>query len=264
MSIDSIFSLETKVINAIFVGSPLNFSETVLKISNGEMECVQFTRLDSLCELARLEETATSDQRASVRNIIIDETMMDIFCTRFSALQQAYPGAQFALAFRETSNALELMARTNEVSDLRRVSLLPMNLEVDCWLSVLRLLICGGHYVPSELIVSHHNGGQQPSQAACAINRTARQPVDQASAAQPEDVQQESEASAQIRLTDRELQVLRSAAEGKPNKIIAEELCLSQHTIKLHMHHLMAKLGVHNRTEAAIWFFDHQNEVSRP
>lgn len=57
-------------------------------------------------------------------------------------------------------------------------------------------------------------------------------------------------------MTERELQVLESAAQGKQNKIIAEELNLSQHTVKLHMHHVIAKLGVHNRTEAAIWYLD--------
>ncbi len=48
--------------------------------------------------------------------------------------------------------------------------------------------------------------------------------------------------------------MLKSAAGGKQNKLIADELKLSQHTVKLHMHHVIAKLGVHNRTEAAIWF----------
>jgi DNA-binding NarL/FixJ family response regulator len=57
-----------------------------------------------------------------------------------------------------------------------------------------------------------------------------------------------------IHLTERELQVLESAAAGKQNKIIADDLKLSQHTVKLHMHHIIAKLGVNNRTEAANWF----------
>ena len=35
---------------------------------------------------------------------------------------------------------------------------------------------------------------------------------------------------------------------------MAAELGLSEHTVKLHIHHLINKLGVSNRTGAAIWF----------
>ncbi|MEL6920469.1 MAG: LuxR C-terminal-related transcriptional regulator, partial [Pseudomonadota bacterium] len=49
----------------------------------------------------------------------------------------------------------------------------------------------------------------------------------------------------------REKQVLALVADGNQNKIIAGELQLSEHTIKLHMHHIFSKLGVTNRTQAA-------------
>ena len=59
-----------------------------------------------------------------------------------------------------------------------------------------------------------------------------------------------------IRLTTREAQVLSCVAEGKQNKLIANRLGLSEHTVKLHIHHVIAKLGVNNRTEAAVWFLE--------
>ena len=46
-------------------------------------------------------------------------------------------------------------------------------------------------------------------------------------------------------------------ASGQPNKIIAGQLNLSEHTVKLHIHRIIGKLGVTNRTEAAIWY--HRN-----
>nr|WP_269751662.1 response regulator transcription factor [Pseudophaeobacter flagellatus] len=61
-----------------------------------------------------------------------------------------------------------------------------------------------------------------------------------------------------IRLTLREAEVLSCVAEGKQNKLIANRLGLSEHTVKLHIHHVIAKLGVHNRTEAAVWFLENQ------
>jgi LuxR family maltose regulon positive regulatory protein len=53
-------------------------------------------------------------------------------------------------------------------------------------------------------------------------------------------------------LTDRELEVLRLVAAGKSNREIAEQLVVSTGTAKTHIHNLCGKLGVRNRTEAAM------------
>lgn len=53
-------------------------------------------------------------------------------------------------------------------------------------------------------------------------------------------------------LTDREIEVLRLAAQGKNNKEIAEELFLSVRTVEAHLGHIFDKLGVSSRTEAVI------------
>lgn len=246
MNIEKMHAQKPKTMSGIAVGSSLCFSDTLLKIADGEMDCVRFARLEDLPELEKLGETADAEQRASVRNILVDETMLERFCTAVAQLKQAFPNARFAVAYRNEENACRLIALAAGCKDLRDVSLLPMTLEVDRWLSVLRLLVCGEHYVPAELLMPHRSAA-----FIFAPGTGAGQP----DAARTSD---------RMQLTEREMQVLRSAAEGKPNKIIAEELQLSQHTIKLHMHHLMAKLGVHNRTEAAAWFFDHQHETAAP
>ena len=51
-------------------------------------------------------------------------------------------------------------------------------------------------------------------------------------------------------LTRRELSVLRLVAHGLGNKEIASELGISTHTVKYHLASVLAKLGVHTRTEA--------------
>ncbi|MFL5459842.1 MAG: response regulator transcription factor [Gemmatimonadales bacterium] len=51
-------------------------------------------------------------------------------------------------------------------------------------------------------------------------------------------------------LTRRELSVLRLVALGLGNKEIASQLGISTHTVKYHLASLLAKLGVHSRTEA--------------
>jgi len=53
-------------------------------------------------------------------------------------------------------------------------------------------------------------------------------------------------------LSERELEVLRLVAAGLSNREIADELVISTGTAKTHVHNLCGKLGVRNRTEAAI------------
>ncbi len=51
-------------------------------------------------------------------------------------------------------------------------------------------------------------------------------------------------------LTARELEVLQLLAAGAPNRAIAEQLVVTQETVKKHLSHLFDKLGVANRTQA--------------
>lgn len=52
-------------------------------------------------------------------------------------------------------------------------------------------------------------------------------------------------------LTAREREVAELMAAGKPNKIIARELAISDKTVQVHRHNTMEKLGVHSAAEIA-------------
>ncbi len=54
------------------------------------------------------------------------------------------------------------------------------------------------------------------------------------------------------RLTPREREVLELIGRGFPNKRIARELVISEKTVKAHVGHVLAKLGVTDRTQAAV------------
>jgi len=54
------------------------------------------------------------------------------------------------------------------------------------------------------------------------------------------------------RLTPREREVLQLIGRGFPNKRIARELELAEKTVKTHVGHVLAKLGVTDRTQAAV------------
>ena len=53
-------------------------------------------------------------------------------------------------------------------------------------------------------------------------------------------------------LTSRETQVLQLLAEGLPNKVIASQLDISEHTVKFHINSIMGKLGAQSRTDAVM------------
>ena len=53
-------------------------------------------------------------------------------------------------------------------------------------------------------------------------------------------------------LTPREMEVLRLVAQGFANKQIARELQVSEKTAKTHVSNILAKLGVSDRTQAAM------------
>jgi NarL family two-component system response regulator LiaR len=63
------------------------------------------------------------------------------------------------------------------------------------------------------------------------------------------------EAGAQ--LTDREREVLRLLADGRSNKEIARSLVVSERTVKGHVSNILGKLGLQDRTQAALYAVRH-------
>ncbi|WP_439658682.1 response regulator [Lentzea sp. HUAS TT2] len=57
-------------------------------------------------------------------------------------------------------------------------------------------------------------------------------------------------------LTEREEQVLAAVAGGRTNSEVAKELYITLSTVKSHIASLMAKIGVRNRVEMAIWAYE--------
>lgn len=66
----------------------------------------------------------------------------------------------------------------------------------------------------------------------------------------PEIASQLAEHMSDESLTEREIAVLREVAGGNRNRDIAEKLFISEETVKVHIKHIMEKLGAKDRTDA--------------
>ncbi|SEQ37629.1 regulatory protein, luxR family [Devosia sp. YR412] len=107
--------------------------------------------------------------------------------------------------------------------------ILPLTLELDVWLAAVTVLLSGGSYHPSA-------------------RRSA--PPPSVISAPGLEIPEKLRGG----LTRREQQVLGLLSQGLQNKLIADRLKLSEHTVKVHVHNLIRKLHVHNRTQAAALF----------
>jgi non-specific serine/threonine protein kinase len=64
-------------------------------------------------------------------------------------------------------------------------------------------------------------------------------------------------------LSERERQVVVLVARGYTNRQIAEELVISERTVHGHVNHILTKLGLSSRAQAAVWAVEHQLATTR-
>lgn len=64
-------------------------------------------------------------------------------------------------------------------------------------------------------------------------------------------------------LTKRELEVLEMVAKGATNKEVAKHLFISEHTVKVHLRNIMAKLHIHSRQQAMAMVVQDNMELTK-
>jgi DNA-binding NarL/FixJ family response regulator len=104
------------------------------------------------------------------------------------------------------------------------------SMELSGVVAAIRCVAAGGTFVPADLLVRFAQDRQKPSDDGPSENK---------------DELFES-------LTRRELEVLALLRKGKPNKIIAHELAISESTVKVFVRRIFSKLRVANRTALAV------------
>lgn len=219
---------------AVFIGPQKSFTQTVLRIVDEEIEDVLPIRHETVEEFVETLDTLSS----GIRLVIVDACVCDTVLRKVRDLahsdasmfpQQQVPG--FVVAYWNEADAQNVFERLGGTAGVQ--GFLPMNQSIDIWLAVMRLFLSGGTHFPPE--VQDH---------------PAPQPVaEPVSVAEPE-----HDLTRKDVLTEREVAVMEEVVNGLQNKQIAAKLKVSEHTIKLHIHHIITKLQVSNRTAAAMKF----------
>lgn len=248
-------NVNSEQISCFFVGNSHDFSSTLLKLAQTSCEDVTFCRLPSVEAL--LDLSVCRPDR--VRSIILNQSMAAGLKTALPVLLGRFTAATVALSYRQPELARDILNNMRATRPLLSLSFLPMNRDVDRWLTLLQLLICGENYIPSELYIASEDQILKRVDI-CVKPKPLLNTAVQASLK----LHDPAVKIAKDDLTKREMQVLTCVAEGKQNKIIADRLGLSEHTVKLHIHHVISKLGVNNRTEAAVWFLEQSRMEMSP
>jgi DNA-binding NarL/FixJ family response regulator len=110
---------------------------------------------------------------------------------------------------------------------------IPTHLEPCLAIEALRIVLAGGTYFPAELLIRSRRK---------AAPATERRPDPEQIAGEQRD-----------HWPPRQFAVLRLLVQGKANKEIARALTMEESTVKVHVRHIMRKLGVTNRTQAALY-----------
>lgn len=100
---------------------------------------------------------------------------------------------------------------------------IPAGLAASIVVEALRLVAAGGSFIPPSVLSATRPAAAPPAKPGTTP-----------------------------RFTPRQREVLDRLSRGESNKAIAHELSMSENTVKVHIRHIMRKLGVSNRTQIAL------------
>lgn len=225
----------------VFLGSCVQFPDALLRLVGWEIPDKAVLRLDTTEALrGHLEQKTELPPLVVVHEASwdrIDPALLDAFEDL---------GIMLAIAYRDPDRVIPIL--TSEDPRIRRIGFLPTEVNVDSLLGILRLLLSGYAFVANDLLARlGHIATGEPDRPTGADTQTPAQSR----------LRAQSQAHLE-KLTPREHEVLSLVAEGLQNKHIADALSLSEHTVKLHLHHVISKLGARNRTDAAKQFLNQQ------
>jgi DNA-binding NarL/FixJ family response regulator len=178
-----------------------------------DLECI---------EAESLAEALALDDKQGVEFILLDYHLRDSKGEEsLGKISDAFENAVIVVLSGEENPQL-----IRSIIDRGAAGFIPKSSTQDILIAALKLILAGGVYIP-----------------AIAVNAS---PL----AAGASSMSSESLEEGISSLSQRQLEVLRRAVQGKSNKVIARELFIAEGTVKAHLSAAFRALGVSNRTEA--------------
>ena len=195
---------------------------------------LKLAELDPMVETVVAMNLEELDRAVAEHGDTLDLALVDI----------AMPGTQghqHVTKLREQAPSLPVIVLSgSEDAELMRslidmgvLGFIPKAYSPDVMLSAIRLVLAGGIYIPPLLLAHAQAQGWQPTEAPVANSTRS---VD----------------GLRNLLTERQIDVMRLLSQGKPNKLIARDLGISEGTVKIHLAAIFRALNVRNRVEAVV------------
>lgn len=194
-------------------------------------------RFGEAAELAKAEQRGDTLVLLNLTGIELSDPSAT---TSVSAVRAHLPGVP-VVALSHSENAEEILGAIEQGLN----GYVPISLELRSVVDALCFIAAGGTFVPAEPLLAGFHAelppGWRPQSSLGDVARAAM--VTDTAAATP----------ALNALTPREHAVLDRLRQGKSNKEVARELDMREATVKVHVRHIMRKLGASNRTQVALF-----------
>lgn len=148
---------------------------------------------------------------------------------KISRLKAQFPQARLVILMSQ-----EDLISSPDILSWNADSYILRDISHDALLNYLNLVMMGEKILPAKfapLFANTHS--EQASGGVVPLNRNGYQ------------------------LSDRETDIIKCLIQGDSNKLIAQHLHIAEATVKVHLKTILRKLGVHNRTQVALWAVSH-------
>ncbi len=228
--------MSTKPITAIFAGYDRLFQEGMRLLLGERFEIVQY--------IASFEGALEAMRAGNLDvDLVIGDPGLNVApeLEAISAARREFPKTKVIVLAHQIDHSM-----LNTLLECGAGAVLSSDISVTAILCSIEIVMLGERIIPTVLSSEGRSSAVPPQPSELAV-------VDDT-------------ADVENSLSNRERQILHCLVDGQRNKSIARNLGMTESTVKVHLKMLLRKLRIQNRTQAAIWAYNHgfvSNEESQ-